>query len=83
MKDISHHINKINRKALKHPSAEVDNYNWEQNYRLKASGQEQKKLRKEAVRQSDINKVHVHEDQDERNKDEKHRTPIIRRRSHH
>ncbi len=84
MKDITHHRNKTQRKVLKTPSPEDDNYNWAQNYSKKPGLEEQKKLRKEHAKKMQASHVNPYLTPDEQNnKKERRKTPSLRHRSYH
>lgn len=80
MKDLGHHMNKLNKKvekeAKKDPAKQED---WQKYYHKEPSDYEKKKLGKISRRHDEM---HAQPTADEKNKKKKKRTSRLRKRSH-
>lgn len=82
MKDLPHHIKKLNRKVIRsiHRSEmEEEAYNLEMNHPHQQTERQIKKQAKEAIRQEKKAHVPEHLTPEEKNKKMKHRTPVFDR----
>lgn len=86
MKDLPHHMKKLNQKALKEARKEIiDLEEFEDEYQRPVTKKQKKKLLKQEKQKEKLNeKKHYHPiNSEEHQKTFKRTVPILRKRSHH
>jgi hypothetical protein len=81
MKDLPHHIKKLNRRVIRSSLREEKEEEFETLAPFRESKAEERKIAKRTMRTERVGRTPVHDTPDERNRKMKHRVPIFDRNS--